>query len=310
METAGDNQAGERPFRSGFVCLAGYSNVGKSTLLNRLVGSPVSITASKPQTTRNRILGIKTGPDYQLVYMDTPGIHSPSDPLNVRMVGYAVSAMREADVIVVLVEPLAPPRFNLSRGLQAVLELVNESAGEALLVINKIDLADQHQVLESIKRLDDTGLFREIFPLSALQGQGVERLAEVIPSYLREGPRYFDSDSVTDQSEWMIVAELVRQEIFRRTSQEVPYSCAVRVESMGEKKKLLTIHARIFVERDSQKGILIGKGGKMLKAIGQAARLKIEALFGMRVFLGLQVGVLKDWSANPRHLAELGYPEA
>jgi GTP-binding protein Era len=300
----------ETPFRSGFVCLVGYPNVGKSTLLNRLVGKPISITAPKPQTTRNRILGVKTAEAFQVVYMDTPGIHGATDPLNVRMVGYAVGALREADVVLMLMEPLRPPAYRPAANLQKVLGLVREAQGTALLVINKIDRAQQGQVLETIKTLDETGIFKEIFPISALTGKGVKRLAGAIPPYLDPGPQFFEADSVTDQSEAMIVAEFIRQEIYRRTLQEVPYSCAVQVEHMAETKKLLSIHARIFVEWESQKGILIGKGGKMLKSIGQAARHKLESLFGVKVFLGLQVGVLKDWSENPRHLAELGYPEA
>ncbi|MCZ6556755.1 MAG: GTPase Era [SAR324 cluster bacterium] len=298
------------PIRSGFVCLVGQPNVGKSTLLNKLVGRPISITASKPQTTRNRILGVLTTEDYQAVFMDTPGIHKPKDPLNLRMVNYAKQALVDADLILMLIEPLAAPQYNSPPNAELVLQLVKETGSKALLVINKIDRAQEGQVLETIRRMDETGAFTEIVPISALTGKGVERLAALIPDFLEEGPRYFEPDSVTDQSESALVAELIRQEIFRRTEQEVPYSTAVRVESMEEKPRLMSIHARIYVERESQKGILIGKGGRMLKAIGQAARKNIESIFGIQVYLNLRVNVLKDWSENPRHLAELGYPEA
>ncbi len=298
------------PFRSGFVCLVGHPNVGKSTLMNRLVGKPISITAPKPQTTRNRILGVKTTDAWQAVFMDTPGIHDPADPLNVRMVNYAKHALGDADLILMLIEPLAAPTYGLAPNAELVAGLVREAGGRALLVINKIDLAGEADVLETIRRIDGMGIFSEIVPISALTGKGVERLAGLIPGYLGPGPRYFEADAVTDQSEAMLVAELVRQEVFRRTEQEVPYSTAVRVERMEEKPHLLSIHAQIYVEWESQKGILIGKGGRMLKAIGQGARRKIESLFGVKVYLGLHVRVLKNWSENSRHLAELGYPEA
>lgn len=297
------------PLRSGFVSLSGHPNVGKSTLLNRLVGKPVSITAPKPQTTRNRIFGVKTTAEYQAVFVDTPGIHQPSDPLNVRMVGYARHALGDADVILMMTTPLSAPAYVPSEQVEHVLELVRKAKGRAMLAINKIDLAGEGEVLETIRWADGTGRFSEIVPISALTGRGVEELERTIVGYLPEGPYYFEPGSVTDQSEPMIVGELVRQEIVRRTHQEIPYSTAVRVTAMEEKEHLLSIHAEVIVEWDSQKGIVIGKGGKMLKAIGSAARRKIESLLGVRVFLGLHVRVLKDWSGNPRHLGELGYPE-
>ena len=297
------------PQRSGFVCLAGHPNVGKSTLLNRLVGKPISITAPKPQTTRNRIFGVKTTAEYQIVFVDTPGIHEPSDPLNVRMVGYARHALGDADVILMMTTPFSAPAFAPPGQVEHVLELVRKAEGKAMLAINKIDLAGEAEVLETIRWADGTGCFSDIVPISALTGKGVEDLERTITGYLQEGPYYFEPDSVTDQSEPMIVGELVRQEIFRRTHQEIPYSTAVRVITMEEKDQLLSIHAEVIVEWDSQKGIVIGKGGKMLKAIGTAARKKIESLLGVRVFLGLHVRVLKDWSGNPRRLGELGYPE-
>lgn len=296
-------------FKSGFICLAGQPNVGKSTLLNRLVGRPISITADKPQTTRNRIMGLKNTADYQAVFVDTPGIHVAADPLNVRMVRYATAALQDSDLNLMLVEPFTDGHGEPEPPTRHVLDAVRAATPRALLLITKIDLAGEKDILQTIRWFGELEFFAEILPLSGLTGKGVERLEALVPDYLAEGPRFFEPDQVTDQSETMIVAELIRQEIFRRTHREVPYSTAVRVEQMEEKKNLLVIHARIFVEWDSQKGILIGKNGKMLKAIGQAARKKIEKLLATKVFLGLHVAVLKDWSADPRRLAELGYPE-
>lgn len=292
--------------RSGFVCLVGRPNVGKSTLLNALVGRPVSITARKPQTTRNRIVGVKHGPGYQVVLVDTPGIHQAAAPLNVRMVRYATAALAEADIVLVIVEPGPEP----TQEDHLVLERVREAAPLAFLLINKIDTASEATILRSLQTYGALGIFEEVVPVSAVTGKGLERLERLIVARLRPGPPYFEPEQATDQSETMIIAELVRQELFRRTHQEVPYKSAVRVEHLEDKPGRLVIDARIFVERDSQKGIVIGKGGRMLKAIGTAARAKIEALLGVRVYLGLQVTVLAGWSENPRYLAELGYPES
>ena len=292
--------------RSGFVCLVGRPNVGKSTLLNALVGRPVSITARKPQTTRNRIVGVKHGPGYQAVLVDTPGIHQAVAPLNVRMVRYAMAALAEADIVLVIVEPGPEP----TQEDHLVLERVREAAPSAFLLINKIDTTSEATILRSLQTYGALGMFEEVVPVSAVTGKGLKRLERLIVARLRPGPPYFEPEQATDQSETMIIAELVRQELFRRTHQEVPYKSAVRVEHLEDKPGRLVIDARIFVERDSQKGIVIGKGGRMLKAIGTGARAKIEALLGVRVYLGLRVSVLAGWSENPRTLAELGYPES
>ena len=299
----------EPPFRSGFVCIVGRPNVGKSTLLNQLVGHPVSITTPKPQTTRNRILGVRHGAGYQAVLLDTPGIHQAADLLNTRMVAYAVAAFREADLVLAMVEPF-PERFE-EPGPQdrMVLDMVQGSRTPALLLVNKIDLAPESRVLATIQWYGDWGRFTELVPLSALKGRGIDTLDRLIPANLPVGPAYFEPDQITDQPEATLVAELVRQSVFRRTGQEIPYSVAVRVEHMAEKKGLLTVHAKLYVERDSQKGILIGKKGRTLSAIGTAARLRIESLLGVRVFLDLHVAVLKNWSADPRYLTRLGYPD-
>lgn len=296
-------------FKSGFICLAGAPNVGKSTLMNRLVGRPVSITADRPQTTRTRILGLKTTGAHQAVFVDTPGIHDPTGPLNRRMVGYAHAALADADLNLMLMETLPAGAGQPGAATLGVLKAVRAAGARALLVITKIDLAGEKEILETIRWGGEQDFFAGILPLSAVSGRGVAELEQAVPGFLPEGPHYFEAGQVTDQSEEAIVAELIRQEIFRRTHQEVPYSTAVRVERMEEKKTLLAIDARIFVAWDSQKGILIGKKGAMLKAIGQGARKNIERLLGMKVFLGLEVAVLKDWNENPRHLADLGYPE-
>jgi GTP-binding protein Era len=293
------------PFRSGFVCLVGRPNVGKSTLLNRLVGRSIAITAPKPQTTRNRIMGVLHGPASQVVLVDTPGIHEARLPLNRRMVAYATAALQEADLVLVLVEPGVPPGAED----QLVLEHVRRAGRPAFLVLNKIDAAPQAEVLATLQAYGTLGLFAELVPISARTGHNVERLLRLVLERLPEGPPYFEPEQVTDQSEPALIAELVRQEVVRRTHAELPYRTAVRVERMEEQPRRLVIEASIFVERDTQKGILIGTGGRMLKGIGTAARKHIERLLGLPVHLALQVRVLERWSETPRHLDALGYPE-
>ena len=297
------------PFRSGFICLVGRPNVGKSTLVNRLAGRPVSITSPKPQTTRNRVLGVCSGADWQAVLVDTPGIHQARDPLNRRLVAYALAALRDADLALVLAEPFSARFTEPGPEDLLVLQRVRESGVKALLVLNKIDAAPEAAVLETLRAYGALGLFEELLPLSAVTGRGVQRLVDLLPRYLPEGPRYFEEDQWTDQTEAHLLGELVRQEIFHRTEQEVPYGTAVQVQHMEEKEAVRVVYARIVVERDSQKGILIGKGGRMLRGIGQAARRRMETLLGKRVYLDLQVEVLPDWSRDARRLAELGYPE-
>lgn len=303
-------------YRSGFVCVAGRPNVGKSTLVNRLVGSHISITSPKPQTTRSRILGVVRGEAWQAVLVDTPGIHQGRDPLNIRLVRYALAALADADLILMLVEPLQEGRGRSTLGAGEpreddlrVLEHVRKAGVPAILVVNKVDLATEAAVLETLERYGKMGRFEELVPISALTGRNLKRLEGLIAARLPEGPPYFDPGQVTDQPQAHVLGELVRQEVFRRLQQEVPYSTAVRVEHVEAKGKLHIVTARILVERESQKGILIGKGGRMLKAIGQQARRRMEGLLGTRVYLDLTVAVLQDWSRNPRQLAELGYPE-
>jgi GTP-binding protein Era len=283
--------------------------VGKSTLVNRLTGHPVSIISSKPQTTRNRILGVCHGSGYQAVLVDTPGIHQARDLLNQRLVAYAQAGLRDADLVLVLVEPLSARFPAPGPDDTLVLSHVAAARAKALLVVNKADLAAEETVRDTLRVYGGLAEFVDQLAVSALDGRGVERLKAVLPGYLPEGPRYFEGGQWTDQPETLLLAELVRQEVFRLTEQEIPYSTAVQIEAIEERPTVRAVHARILVERDSQKGILIGKGGRMLRSIGQAARRRMEGLVGRQVFLDLRVAVLPDWSRDARRLTELGYPE-
>lgn len=293
------------PFHSGFVSLIGRPNVGKSTLLNSILGEKIVITSSKPQTTRNRIKGIHNLPGAQIVFIDTPGIHRATSMLNRYMVDEALSAIREVDAIIFLVEADAP-----AGGEEAmILELLAGAKIPVILAINKIDLAPKDTLLESIGRYAHLYPFREIIPVSALSGDGVERLVDNVRNCLPIGPVYFPDDILTDVPERFIVAEMIREKIFRLTHDEIPYSIAVEVESFKERPdgSLVSIAAAINVERDSQKGIIIGRKGEMLKKIGMQARREIEQLLDTKVYLELFVRVRKDWSENPRLLKEFGY---
>ena len=292
------------PFRSGFVSIIGRPNVGKSTLLNSILGEKIVITSDKPQTTRNRIKGIHNVPGAQMVFIDTPGIHRAKSMLNKYMVEEALASIKEVDVILFLVEADA------TAGSQEalILELLAEVTTPVVLVINKIDLVPKETLLASIERYARLYSFREIVPVSAITGDGVERVVELVHRYLPEGPLYFPDEILTDLPERFIVAEIIREKVFRLTRDEVPYSVAVEVESFKERPDgLIAIAAVINVERDSQKGIVIGRKGEMLKKIGMQARREIEQLLDARVFLELFVRVRKDWSENPRMLKEFGY---
>ncbi len=294
----------DTPFRSGFVSIVGRPNVGKSTLLNRILGDKIVITSDKPQTTRNRIQGIHNIPGAQLVFIDTPGIHRAKSRLNKYMVDVALSSVREVDAILFLVEAAARPA--IQEGM--ILETLAGVAAPVLLVINKIDLVEKESLLESINAYARLYPFSEIVPVSAASGDGVERLVQLVYGLLPEGPAYFPDDIITDLPERFIVAEIIREKVFRLTHDEVPYSVAVIVESFKERANgLVAITAAINVERDSQKGIIIGHKGEMLKKIGTQARMEIEHLLDAKVFLELFVKVSKDWSENRLKLKEFGY---
>ena len=297
----------------GFIGLIGRPNVGKSTLLNQLVGQKVSITAHKAQTTRNRILGIRTEQNTQIVFIDTPGIHRPEKLLNRKIVAYATETLRDTDLNLWIVEPL--PESSLQKKElsflhledQEILTLLSAKAKRTVLVLNKIDTIPQEQALVSINKLAELGDFAEIVPVSALKSTNVEHLVETLKKYLPVHPFYFETHQVTDASERFLASEFVREELFLRLQQEIPYSVAVIVEQFEDDPKCIKIACTICVERDSQKGIIIGKKGEMLKTIGTAARKKIERLLGNKVHLALHVKILKQWSNNAHHLRSLGF---
>lgn len=293
-------------FKSGYVALVGAPNVGKSTLLNQLMQERISITAPKPQTTRNRILGILTHPDYQVIFVDTPGIHRARDEFNRALVDTALSTLDEVDTICFLVE--VP---EVDRDINGyILENLKKAKTPVLLIINKIDvLRNKTEILRVIDRFQSLMPFKAIIPISALTGDGVGDLLKEVTGLLPEGPRYFPEDYLTDQPERFLVAELIREKIFHLVHQEVPYAVAVMVERFSEQsdRNRIEIDATIHVERNSQKAIIIGKKGQMLKEIGKQARADIEALLGCHVFLGLFVRVQKNWRKDARALSEFGY---
>jgi GTPase len=292
-------------FKSGFIALIGRPNVGKSTLLNAMVGEKVAIVSAKPQTTRSRITGIKTTDEAQLIFVDTPGLTRPRSALNRHMIQVVREAYQGVDVIALVTDATGPDQIAQD---EFILQQLKEVKTPAFLVINKIDLIDNRQVLPLIETYQKSFPFAEYVPVSALKGVNLDELMRTIVTYLPEGPRYFPSDQLTDQPEKFLIAELVREQIFTQTAQEVPYQTAVLVEQLEESESgVLRVDATIYVERESQKGIIIGKQGSRLKQIGQAARQEIERLLNTRVYLALWVKVRKDWSENEQLIRDLGY---
>jgi GTP-binding protein Era len=294
-ETAGS-------FRAGFVTVVGRPNVGKSTLVNRLVGRKVAIVSSKPQTTRNRILAVVTRPGAQLVLFDTPGIHKPMHEMNRRMVETAVRSVGQGDIVLWLVEVEEPP----GPGDRFVRDTLAKAGRPVILALNKIDRVPRPKILPAIDAYRGLLDFADVVPISALKGDNVDRLEVVLLAHLPEGPALYPDDYLTDQPERFFVAEMVRERILRHTRQEIPYASGVVIESFKEEEGLIRIHAVVFVERESQKGILIGRGGSMLKAIGSEARTQIEEFLGTRVYLGLFVKVRSRWRESEQILAEMG----
>jgi len=311
--------------RSGFVAIIGRPNVGKSTLLNRLTGEKLAIVSRKPQTTRNRILGVVTRPDYQIAFLDTPGVHKAKGGLNRLMVDTALSAISDADVVLFLIEAAArrDGTVEVGEGNQLVLERLKQTGKPTVLAINKIDVVPKKgMLLPIIDTYRGEHPFAEIFPISATKGDGVLELEQALVKLLPEGPPLFPEDVVTDQAERFLVSELVREQILAFCREEIPYSTAVVIDHFDESERtpdkpvpkgrlggLVRIAATIFVERDSQKAIVIGKGGQMLKKIGAAARSQVERLLGTHVYLSLLVKVEKRWSERPDALRKLGYEE-
>jgi len=293
-------------FKSGFISILGRPNVGKSTLFNRILGEKIAIVTEKPQTTRNRILGIKHVEGGQLVFLDTPGFHKGRSALNQRMVQTAIASGREADVLLFIIEATSP----LIEADQQVIESIKGGQGAPFLIINKIDLVKKETLLPLIDQYQKFHPFKQILPLSAMTGEGVEVLLEEILKALPESPPYYPEDMITDQTERFLVSEVIREKVIKETYQEIPYATAVTVESFKEhpEKNLVIIKATIHVERTSQKKILIGKGGGKLKQIGEMARKETEAFLGKKVFLGLWVSVERHWTQDPQALNRLGYP--
>lgn len=296
----------EVTFKSGFVSIIGRPNVGKSTLLNTIIGEKIAIVSDKPQTTRNKILGVKNLSGAQIIFLDTPGIHRPRHKLNEYMVKTAINTLGEVDIILFMIEAgeLQGPMDRY------IIDLLNSSVTKPVfLLINKVDRVKKEKVLPQIEEYRHLYRFEEIFPISALYGDNLDRLTESIVNRLPEGPRYFPEDIPTDQPMRFIASEIIREKIFQLTYHEIPYSIAVGIEEFKEieEKNLASIRAIIFVERDSQKGIIIGKGGAMLKKVGQLAREEIEAIMGIKVFLELWVKVKEKWQSDERILKMLGY---
>lgn len=294
-------------FKSGFVTLLGKPNVGKSTLLNQFLGQHISITADKPQTTRNNIRGIISEDSYQAVVLDTPGVHLPQNELHRRIVNYATQSVRDSDLIFFLTEPLRKGRVEISEADQLVLSHLEKTPDKAILLINKIDLSNSQQVLKTIAVMNDAFPFIETVPISALTGKGVDVLRGFFQKYLPPGIPYFPLDQMTDTPERVIVGELVREQIMRNCFQEIPYGVAVCTDSFKETEKIIRIFVTIFIEKKSHKKIIIGKGGLMLKKVGKNSRLKMEQMLGKKVYLSLHVKVSDNWINNPKKLAELGY---
>ena len=293
-----------KPHRAGFVALGGRTNVGKSTLLNRMVGHKVAIVTPRPQTTRRRILGIRSDSDAQLIFVDTPGLHRPRSALDQHMIEIARRCLGEGEVVLGVVAAANP----LSEGDRAFLAELREIKAPRVVAVNKIDRVSRAGLFAAVEQCGREAPEAEIVPVSALKGGNIDELVAVIKRMLPEGPALMPEDEYTDQTERMIAAEVVREKVFLAMREEVPFSTAVVVENFVEEddRRLLRIDAMIVVAREAHKGMLIGAGGRRLKQIGTAARLDLEKTLGARVFLQLLVKVEKDWTRSPRKIAELG----
>ncbi len=291
--------------KSGFVAIIGLPNVGKSTLLNQLLGTKVSIVSPKPQTTRFNIKGVLTRNDFQIIFVDTPGIHDAKSLFNQLMVKEALNALQEVDIIlwVMDVTHRIPEE-------EKILDLIKKANKPAILVLNKIDLIKKQELLPIIDYFSKLHDFHAIIPISALKNDGLDRVLNELIKLLPEGPFYYESHQVTDLPLNLLIAEIIREKIFLLTYQEIPYSTAVKVEEIKEEpeKNLLYIQATIFIERDSQKGIIIGKGGRMLKKIGTLAREELEFLLGKKIYLDLWVKALKDWRERKTYIRRIAIP--
>lgn len=298
------NSKADSKFKSGFVAIIGRPNVGKSTLMNQVIGQKIAIMSDKPQTTRNKIHGVYTTDQAQIVFLDTPGIHKPSSKLGDYMIKAAEGALSEVDAILFLIDVVE----GLGGGDRYIIETLKKVKTPVILVMNKIDQIHPEALLSVITTYKDLYPFAEIVPISAMHGNNVNTLLEQVVKFLPEGPQYYPADQVTDHPEQFVCAELIREKILHLTREEIPHSIAVSIEDMRvEANGVVHISAVIYVERDSQKGIIIGKKGALLKEVGQKARADIEALLGSKTFLELWVKVKKDWRNQDRVLRDLGF---
>ncbi len=293
----------EEKIKTGVVALVGPPNVGKSTLLNTLLGQKISIVSPKAQTTRNRIMGIINGEGHQILLLDTPGIHQADSPLNKEMVKIALDSLHDVEIIIFMIDVTYP----LPERLTSAKQVLEKTGKPVILLINKIDLIDTKTLFPILEAYDALFPFQAMLPISALKANGCDQLIAEILKLLPTRPRAYPDDIPTDVTERFIVSELIREKIFNLTHQEIPYSTAVVIDSFKEEKDRVMIHATIQLERSSQKGIIIGKQGKMLARIGREARKDMEELLGTNVVLKLWVKVVKDWSRNMRSLRELGF---
>ncbi len=299
-----NKEKSERPFRSGYITIIGRPNVGKSTLLNHILGEKVAIVSPKPQTTRNRITGIRTTPSSQIIFLDTPGMHQGHSLMDRRMMDIALQTLDEVDGVLWLLDA----HDKIKQEEERIAETLRGVETPVLILLNKIDLVSKGKLLPLIERCAQLLPGKEIVPVSALKGEGLDIVLKIVEGWLPEGPPYFTEGEHTDQTERFLASELVREKVFLLTREEIPYGVAVTIDEFVEKeeKNLIVIAATIHTERDSHKGILIGKHGSMLKEIGQQARQELEALLGCRIFLELFVRVDPGWTQNPHLLTEMG----
>ncbi|PCF43244.1 GTPase Era [Staphylococcus delphini] len=293
-------------YKSGFVTIIGRPNVGKSTFVNRVIGHKIAIMSDKAQTTRNKIQGVMTQQDAQIVFLDTPGIHKPKHKLGDYMMKVAKNTLSEIDAVMFMVNV----NEEIGRGDEYIMEMLKTVKTPVFLVLNKIDLVHPDALMPRIEQYQRYMEFAEIIPISALEGHNVDHFINVLKSYLPEGPQYYPDGQISDHPEQFVVSELIREKILQTTSEEIPHAIGVNVERMTqESEDRVHIEAVIFVERDSQKGIVIGKGGKKLKEVGKRARLDIEHLLGSKVYLDLWVKVQKDWRNKSSFIKQMGYVE-
>ncbi|EGQ1768545.1 GTPase Era [Staphylococcus pseudintermedius] len=293
-------------YKSGFVTIIGRPNVGKSTFVNRVIGHKIAIMSDKAQTTRNKIQGVMTQQDAQIVFLDTPGIHKPKHKLGDYMMKVAKNRLSEIDAVMFMVNV----NEEIGRGDEYIMEMLKTVKTPVFLVLNKIDLVHPDALMPRIEQYQRYMDFAEIIPISALEGHNVDHFINVLKSYLPEGPQYYPDGQISDHPEQFVVSELIREKILQTTSEEIPHAIGVNVERMTqESEDRVHIEAVIYVERDSQKGIVIGKGGKKLKEVGKRARLDIEHLLGSKVYLDLWVKVQKDWRNKSSFIKQMGYVE-